>query len=76
MDGVRCCNCQYYAGVHNCKGNAPCEFWDIGVVMWDDFCSRWKHYQMQTEEGLKAVKRRTEKSNESGQSNRTWQGAS
>ena len=37
-----CNTCQYYDGVHNVAGNAPCSFWNIGAVMWNDFCLRWK----------------------------------
>lgn len=39
----RSCNtCQYYDGVHHTAGHAPCSFWKIGGVMWNDFCSRWE----------------------------------
>ena len=39
----RSCNtCQWYEGVHNTPGLAPCSFWNIGGVMWNDFCLRWK----------------------------------
>lgn len=37
-----CNTCQYYDGVHNSAGHAPCSFWNIGAVMWNDFCSRWE----------------------------------
>lgn len=37
-----CNTCQYYEGVHNVAGLAPCSFWNIGAVMWNDFCLRWK----------------------------------
>ena len=39
----RSCNaCKYYEGVHHASGHAPCSFWKIGGVMWNDFCSRWE----------------------------------
>lgn len=37
-----CNTCQWYEGVHNTPGLAPCSFWNIGAVMWNDFCLRWK----------------------------------
>jgi len=37
-----CNTCQWYEGVHNTPGHAPCSFWKIGGVMWNDFCSRWE----------------------------------
>ena len=37
---VRCGKCQHYLGNHDVPGCAPCDFWGIGAVMWDDFCSR------------------------------------
>jgi len=40
---LRSCNtCEYYEGVHHVSGHAPCSFWKIGCVMWNDFCSRWE----------------------------------
>lgn len=36
-----CCNCTHYDGVHGCIGHAPCKYWDIGGVMWNDYCSRF-----------------------------------
>lgn len=37
------CNlCKYYEGVHRVQGHAPCSFWKIGGVMYDDYCSRWE----------------------------------
>lgn len=37
---VRCKDCKHYQGVHNCQGHAPCDYWGIGGVLWNDFCSR------------------------------------
>ena len=37
-----CCECKYYVGVHGVMGHAPCSFWKIGGVLWNDFCSRWE----------------------------------
>ena len=37
---VRCNQCKFYEGVHDAPGCAPCAFWGIGAVMWDDFCKR------------------------------------
>ena len=41
---VRCNQCKHYEGVHGVPGNAPCAFWGIGAVMWDDFCKRGERY--------------------------------
>ena len=39
------CNlCKYYEGVHRVQGHAPCSFWKIGGVMYDDYCSRWEKF--------------------------------
>jgi len=35
-----CNQCRYYEGVHGVQGHAPCSFWGIGGVMWNDYCSR------------------------------------
>ena len=58
-----CCNCECYEGVHECHGNAPCLFWGIKGVMWNDFCSRFKKcglaeeiYQILIEEGQHNLK--------------------
>lgn len=37
-----CNQCQYYVGVRSVHGHAPCSFWGIGGVMWNDYCSRYK----------------------------------
>ena len=37
---VMCRDCKHYQGVHNCQGHAPCDYWGIGGVLWNDFCSR------------------------------------
>lgn len=36
---VRCMDCKHYQGVYNCQGHAPCDYWGIGGVLWNDFCS-------------------------------------
>lgn len=36
---VLCRDCKHYQGVHNCQGHAPCDYWGIGGVLWNDFCS-------------------------------------
>lgn len=39
------CNlCKYYEGVHRVQGHAPCSFWEIGGVLYDDYCSRWEKF--------------------------------
>lgn len=38
----RCNKCKYYHGVHNVSGVAPCDFWNIGGVLWKDYCSRFE----------------------------------
>lgn len=37
---IRCGKCRHYQGNHDVQGCAPCDFWGIGAVMWDDYCSR------------------------------------
>ena len=37
-----CNQCQYYESVHGVQGHAPCSFWRIGSVLWNDYCSRYK----------------------------------
>lgn len=37
---IRCGKCRHYQGNHDVPGCAPCDFWGIGAVMWDDFCKR------------------------------------
>lgn len=44
VEVVRCNQCKHYEGVHGVQGNAPCAFWGIGAVMWDDFCKRGERY--------------------------------
>ena len=39
---INCCQCDYYGGVKGTPGHAPCKFWNIGGVMWNDGCKRWK----------------------------------
>ena len=41
---VRCGKCRHYQGNHDVPGCAPCAFWGIGGVMWDDFCKRGERY--------------------------------
>ena len=38
----QCNKCKYYYGVHDCPGHAPCTFWNIGGVMYNDYCSRFE----------------------------------
>ena len=38
----QCNRCYYYEGVHNVQGHAPCSKWNIGGVLWNDYCSRFK----------------------------------
>ena len=42
---IRCNQCEYYEGVHNVQGHAPCSFWNLGGVMWNDFCSKGEKYE-------------------------------
>ena len=42
---LQCNHCKYYAGVHDVPGNAPCDFWNIGGVLYNDFCSRFEKEQ-------------------------------
>ena len=37
-----CNQCRYYDGVHGVPGHAPCWHWNIGGVMWNDYCSRFE----------------------------------
>ena len=41
---IRCGKCRHYQGNHDVPGCAPCGFWGIGAVMWDDYCKRGKRY--------------------------------
>lgn len=40
VEVIRCGKCRHYQGNHDVPGCAPCAFWGIGAVMWDDFCKR------------------------------------
>ena len=42
---LQCNHCKHYAGVHDVPGNAPCDFWNIGCVLYNDFCSRFEREQ-------------------------------
>ena len=42
QQNVKCTLCKYYEGVHNVQGHAPCSKWNIGGVMWNDYCSRFE----------------------------------
>ena len=44
VEVVRCNQCRYYLGNHDVPGCAPCNFWGIGEVMWDDYCKRGERY--------------------------------
>ena len=47
----QCNRCKYYEGVHNTEGHAPCSFWNIGGVMWNDYCSRFQDFRIGGEAG-------------------------
>lgn len=38
----KCNQCRYYEGVHGVQGHAPCSFWKLGGVLWNDYCSRYE----------------------------------
>ena len=42
QENPQCNKCHYYEGVHNVQGHAPCSKWNIGGVLWTDYCSRFK----------------------------------
>lgn len=42
---TRCGECRHYQGNHDVPGCAPCDFWGIGAVMWDDYCSRGERWK-------------------------------
>lgn len=42
---MKCNMCEYYQGVHEVPGAAPCSFWKIGGVMWYDCCKRFNRYK-------------------------------
>lgn len=44
VEVIRCGKCRHYQGNHDVPGCAPCAFWGIGGVMWDDFCKRGERY--------------------------------
>ncbi len=44
VEVVRCGKCRHYQGNHKTPGCAPCKFWGIGGVMWDDYCKRGERY--------------------------------
>lgn len=41
---IRCGKCRHYQGNHDVPGCAPCDFWDLAGVMWDDYCKRGERY--------------------------------
>jgi hypothetical protein len=41
---TRCGKCRHYQGNHDVPGCAPCDFWGIGEVMWDDYCKRGERW--------------------------------
>ena len=41
----QCNKCKFYQGVHNVMGHAPCSFWNIGGVLWNDYCSRFYDFR-------------------------------
>lgn len=42
---IRCGKCRHYLGNHDVPGCAPCDFWGIGAVMWDDYCKRGERWE-------------------------------
>ena len=39
------CNyCEHYQGVHGVQGHAPCKFFHVGGVLYNDYCSNWRRY--------------------------------
>ena len=42
---LQCNHCKHYEGVHNVAGHAPCSFWNIGAVLYNDFCSRFEKWK-------------------------------
>ena len=40
----KCNQCQYYMGVHDVQGHAPCSYHNIGGVLWNWYCSQWEKY--------------------------------
>ncbi len=41
---IRCGECKHYQGNHKTPGCAPCKFWGLGAVMWDDYCKRGERW--------------------------------
>ena len=42
---MKCNMCKHYQGVHGVAGHAPCAFWKIGGVLWNDMaCNRFEKY--------------------------------
>ena len=39
---VQCNKCKHYQGVHNVQGHAPCDYWQSGGVLWNDYCSNFE----------------------------------
>ena len=46
MKDQRCNRCEYYEGVKNIQGHAPCSKWNIGGVLWDDCCPKFELAKM------------------------------
>ena len=44
VEVIRCGKCRHYQGNHDVPGCAPCAFWGIGGVMWNDFCKRGEEW--------------------------------
>ena len=42
---IHCNRCEYYQGVHNVQGFAPCNYWEIGAVLWNGYCSNAEPYR-------------------------------
>lgn len=57
LDHERCNECKYYDGVHGVQGHAPCKFWGLGAVLWDDSCRRFKQYEKEPESAFGFISR-------------------
>ena len=66
---IRCNRCKHYEGVHNVQGHAPCLFWRIGSVMWNEFCSRFE--EAEDVHGMKIMGNEKEEDGELNDSKRT-----
>lgn len=42
---ILCNRCKHYQGVHKVQGHAPCNYWGIGAVLWNEYCSKAEPYR-------------------------------